>query len=101
MPPPRKRNRITTTIKRQWLAKIVAGTKKNEYREMKPYWQKKLAGVSRPFQLRLINGMKKRAPDVLVEIDRVRSQKKTRQYALHIARVVSYRHWSKTRGKPT
>jgi hypothetical protein len=31
-------DRITTTIEREWLAQIIAGTKKIEYREMKPYW---------------------------------------------------------------
>jgi hypothetical protein len=34
--------RITTTIKREWLAEIVAGTKKIEYREIKPYWTNRL-----------------------------------------------------------
>ena len=33
-----KSGRITTTIRRQWLAQIVAGTKKIEYRQIKPYW---------------------------------------------------------------
>ena len=28
---------ITTTIEREWLAQIIAGTKKIEYREIKPY----------------------------------------------------------------
>jgi hypothetical protein len=31
-----ERDRLTTTIKRQWLAEIIAGTKKIEYREIKP-----------------------------------------------------------------
>jgi hypothetical protein len=31
-------DRITTTIEREWLAEIIAGTKKIEYREIKPYW---------------------------------------------------------------
>ena len=34
-------DRITTTIERQWLAEIIAGTKKIEYRQIKPYWTKR------------------------------------------------------------
>lgn len=29
-------DRITTTIEREWLAEIIAGTKKIEYRQIKP-----------------------------------------------------------------
>jgi hypothetical protein len=52
-----KRERLTTTIKRQWLAEIIAGTKKIEYREIKPYWTEILKSVKTPFELRLLNGM--------------------------------------------
>jgi hypothetical protein len=34
-------DRITTTIERDWLAQIVAGTKKIEYRQIKLYWTKR------------------------------------------------------------
>jgi hypothetical protein len=34
-------DRITTTIEREWLAEIIAGTKKIEYRQIKPYWTKR------------------------------------------------------------
>jgi hypothetical protein len=39
----RRYDRITTTIEREWLAEIVAGTKKIEYRQIKPYWTKRFA----------------------------------------------------------
>lgn len=93
-------DRITTTIERQWLAEIVAGTKKIEYREMKPYWRKRLEKVCVPFELRLINGMKKRAPKVLVIINRVCPDTAERVYELHIAKVVKYSNWDKRRRKP-
>jgi hypothetical protein len=35
-------DRITTTIEREWLAEIIAGTTKIEYRQIKPYWTKAL-----------------------------------------------------------
>ena len=31
-------DKITTTIKREWLREIAAGRKRVEYREIKPYW---------------------------------------------------------------
>jgi hypothetical protein len=36
---------ITTTLKREWFAKIVDGSKRVEYREIKPYWTSKLRKV--------------------------------------------------------
>jgi hypothetical protein len=36
------RDRITTIIKREWLAQIIAGTKKIEYRQIKQYLDKAL-----------------------------------------------------------
>jgi hypothetical protein len=93
-------DRITTTIERQWLADIVAGVKQTEYREMKPYWQKKLEAVSRPFELRLINGMQKHAPEVTVVVDRVRANRRTHQYELHIAKVLRHLNWDKRRRVP-
>ena len=57
-------DRITTTIERQWLAEIIAGTKKIEYRQIKPYWTKRFGKVSVPFELRLFNGMNPPVPEV-------------------------------------
>jgi len=51
-----KRTAITTTIKRQWLAEIIAGTKEIECRELKPYWSERLKGVKLLFELRLSMG---------------------------------------------
>ena len=43
-------DRLTTTIKRQYLREIVAGRKTIEFREIRPYWESRLAGVSVPLQ---------------------------------------------------
>ena len=56
-------DKITTTIKREWLKKIANWTKRVEYRQLKPYWVKRLSQVQVPFLLRLINGMQPNAPD--------------------------------------
>ena len=45
-------DKLTTTIKREWLREIIAGRKRVEYRQLKPYWTKELATVKVPFSLR-------------------------------------------------
>src|ERR1700722_4496961 len=91
-------DRITTTIEREWLAQIVAGTKKIEYRDIKPYWTKRFKKVTLPFELRLLNGMNPPVPEVTVLIHRI--TRRSGQYLLHIKRVLNYKHWDKQRQKP-
>lgn len=91
-------DRITTTIEREWLAEIIAGTKKIEYRQIKPYWAKRFAKVSLPFELRLLNGMNPPVPEVTVLIYRI--TRRAGEYRLHIKKVLNYKNWDKRRGKP-
>jgi len=96
-----QRGRLTTTIEREFLREIVAGRKTVEYRKLKPYWTKRLASVGRPFELRLINGMQKDAPEVTVLISRVVRDEKLEHYRLHIARILSTKNWDRRRECPT
>ena len=91
-------DRITTTIEREWLAQIIAGTKKIEYREIKPYWTKRFAKVSPPFELRLLNGMNPPVPEVTALIHRI--TRRAGDYCLHIKKVLNHKHWDKLRRKP-
>ena len=77
-------DRITTTIEREWLAQIIAGTKKIEYRQIKAYWTKRFAKVSVPFELRLLNGMNPPVPEVTVLIHRITRDRWAGEYRLHI-----------------
>jgi hypothetical protein len=88
-------DKLTTTIKREFLREIVAGRKRVEYRELKPYWTERLASVEVPFSLRLINGMSTNAPEVTVVVTRVRKNPRRRRYELHIGRVVRVKHWNR------
>src|SRR5437763_5106169 len=81
-------DRITTTIEREWLAEIIAGTKKIEYRQIKPYWTKRFAKVSRPFELRLLNGMNAPVPEVTVLIHKVTKDRRAGEYRLHLKKVL-------------
>jgi hypothetical protein len=89
--------RITTTIKRQWLAEIIAGTKKIEYREIKPYWTIRLKRVTVPFELRLINGMNPPIPEGTVLIHKITKDGRRGVYELHIKKVLGFKHWDKRR----
>jgi hypothetical protein len=97
---PVRYNRITTTIERQWLAEIIAGTKKIEYREIKPYWTKRFARVSVPFELRLLNGMNPPVPEVTVLIHGITKDRRAGEYRLHIKRVLGFKNWDKRSQKP-
>jgi hypothetical protein len=94
-------DRITTIIKREWLRKIVAGTKRTEYRELKPYWTKKLATVETPFELRLINGMAARAPEVTVVVNAIRKNSRAGQYELKLGRILKVKHWNRRTEAPS
>ena len=96
---------ITTTLKREWFAKIVDRTKRIEYREIKPYWTSRLKKVKTPFRLVLRNGMDHPIPVLTVRIDRIvpspmgKARKGT--YALHIGRVLKVEHWDRKKKRPT
>lgn len=95
-----EKDRITTTIKRQWLAEIIAGTKRIEYREIKPYWTERLKSITSPFELRLINGMNPPVPEVTVLVRKVTVDRREGVYELHIKKVVGFKHWDKRRRIP-
>lgn len=97
---PTRYDRITTTIEREWLAQIIAGTKKIEYRSIKPYWTRRFAKVSLPFELRLLNGMNPPVPEATVLIHRITKDRRAGEYQLHIKKVLHYRHWDKRKQKP-
>lgn len=97
---PMPRDRITTTIEREWLAEIIAGTKKIEYRAIKPYWTRRLEKAELPFELRLINGMHRPIPEVTVLIHKVKQNRRDRVYEFHIKTVLTYKHWDKRRQVP-
>lgn len=95
---------ITTTLKREFFAKIVDGSKRVEYREIKPYWTRRLKAVTPPFRLVLRNGMRPPVPVVTVRIDKIvpdlRGKARRGTYALHIGRVLKVEHWDRKARRP-
>jgi hypothetical protein len=94
-------DKITTTIKREWLAKIANRTKHVEYREIKPYWVRRLSQVKTPFLLWLINGMDSKAPEITVIVTKIRRNSRSRLFELVLGKIVGVRHWSVKTGRPT
>jgi hypothetical protein len=95
---------ITTTLDREWFAQIVDGTKRVEYRDIKPYWTRRLRAVKTPFRLVLRNGMRPPVPVVTVRIDRVvpspHGTKRRGRYELHIGRVLKVERWDRKAKRP-
>ena len=93
---------ITTTLKRRWFAQIVAGMKRVEYREIKPYWTERLRKVKTPFKLVLRNGMNPPVPVLTVRIDRVQRNPPGHPgtYGLHIGRILKIEHWDRRKSRP-
>lgn len=92
--------RITTTIEREWLAQIVAGIKKIEYRQIKPYWTTRFEKAKVPFELCLRNGRTPPVPEVTVLIHKIVKDRRAGEYQLHIKKVLGFKHWDKRRRKP-
>ena len=63
------------TLKKKWFDMILSGEKKEEYREMKPYWEKRLYHIWYPLirqfrdydAIEFRNGYSKNAPIILVQ----------------------------------
>lgn len=64
----RKAGRVLhLTLKRQWFDMIASGVKKEEYREIKPYWVKRLAGQHYD-SVQFRNGYSATAPTMILRI---------------------------------
>jgi len=57
------------TLKKKWFDMIKSGEKREEYREMKPYWHKRLNKSFDAIQFR--NGYSKDAPKMIVELKEI------------------------------
>lgn len=62
---------LTMNIKREFFERIVAKTKRIEYRERSCFWRRRIEPLSTPFKLRLLNGMTHPIPEAVVIVTRV------------------------------
>ena len=82
------------TLFKKWFDEIKSGKKKFEYREIKPYWTKRLfeeneKGNSKPKHYDFIlfrNGYAKNAPKMLVKFLGVKIDKKNKRYVVGVGK---------------
>lgn len=91
---------FVVNIKREFFSKIVSRAKTTEYRAITPYWTKRLRTYRAPFLMRIINGMTHPIPEAIVEVTRVRSNMRTRQYELRLGTVRAVKHLDRRLGQP-
>jgi len=77
------------TLHRKWFDEILSGKKKIEYREIKPYWTKRLfnSDGSRKSYTKIIfkNGYSKNAPEMTVELKGI---EKKDEYGLLLGEII-------------
>jgi hypothetical protein len=79
------------TLKREWFIKIKSGEKRTEFREIKPYWTRRLEG--RQYDaISFRNGYATDAPKMLVEflgLDLALSESGNVCYAIALGKILS------------
>lgn len=64
-----KEDTLHLTLKKKWFDMIASGVKKEEYREIKPYWIKRLrCAETRYGKILFRNGYSRNAPTILIEL---------------------------------
>ena len=58
------------TLKKKWFDMISSGIKKEEYREIKPYWNRRL-GLNKFDVVCFRNGYAKNSPRIILELKRI------------------------------
>jgi hypothetical protein len=90
-----KRAILHLNLHREFFTKIVAGTKRTEYREQTPYWKARLE--NRKYDvIQFRNGYATDAPEMLVEFTDVRRIRKwgKRYFAIRLGRILRIKRWS-------
>lgn len=60
------------TLKRRWFEMIASGVKREEYREIKPYWTRRLADLGTEYDaVQFRNGYRADSPTMLLRLDGV------------------------------
>ena len=83
------------TLHRQWFDSIVKGEKTEEYREIKPYWSKRISGKEYD-EIHFTNGYGKDKPFMRVEYKgyEVKTWLGTPVYALKLGKILEVRNYA-------
>ena len=85
---------LQLTLKREYFAQIVEGTKHIEYREYKPYWKSRLEGKKYE-QIHFRNGYSKNPPEMDVECRGIKlvSKGRSAEYQIRLGRITNLKRW--------
>jgi len=75
------------TLERKWFDQIFTGEKKIEYRQVTPYWEKRLEGKQFD-RVHFRNGYQKDSSWMIVEC--VKIERKFGRYRIHLGQIMSY-----------
>lgn len=67
------KRKLYLSLYRKWFEEIVSGRKKEEYREAKPYWVKRLTNKTFD-EIHFRNGYARNAPRIIVECKGIRRE---------------------------
>ena len=83
-------------LHRKYFAAIAAKTKRAEYRDLTPYWKKRLEG-RRYDVVHFRNGYATEAPEMWVQFLGLRKQGKGRsgRYVIRLGRILKIKRWKK------
>jgi len=81
------------TLLRKWFDLIVSGKKTKEYRQVKPYWNKRLVGKKFD-EIHFKNGYSKNAPFMRVEWKGM--TKENEEYVIILGKVLEIKNYTKS-----
>ncbi len=92
---------LVLPIKKQWFDMILSGEKKEEYREIKPYWVARLVKNGYPNTVILRNGYRKDSPQITCECrlsigqgkQEWGAEKGKEYYILTILEIIEIKNW--------
>ena len=94
---------VVMNIERKHFAAILAQPKRKriEYRDMSPYWRRRLQGLgTKRFKLRLLNGMRPPVPEATMIVERLVRNYHFQQFELHLGRIVKIENWDRQAEQP-
>jgi hypothetical protein len=83
---------LILSLYRGWFDLILSGDKIIEYREIKPFWEKRFAKNTYEY-IRFINGYGKLRPSFLIELKGIT---KTDKFELHLGKILETNNMSKS-----
>ena len=82
------------TLHKKWFDQIALGIKIEEYRDVKPYWSKRLDNKEYD-EIYFRNGYSKTSPFMIVEWKGC--ERKGDQYIIHLGKIIKIERWDKAK----